>query len=102
MFLAALRAISIRNQTGDPMARFTILAICIAVLPTTTVDGWADAIQEDERKYQDHIFKKWWDVHLERRFDRLPTEGKVPDYRIPYSGCDYPDTNGGIHRERSS
>jgi hypothetical protein len=25
----------------------------------------------------------------------LPTEGKVPDFRVPYSGHDYPDLSGG-------
>ncbi len=77
------------------MSRFMILAVCLAVLPPAATDCFAEPINEDERKYQDHIFKKYWDIHLERRLDRLPTEGSVPDFRVPYSGSDYPDVNGG-------
>ena len=31
------------------------------------------------------------------RLADLPQSGQVPDYRIPYSGHDYPDKNGGTN-----
>jgi hypothetical protein len=40
-------------------------------------------------------YKTLWGEQLVTRMTDLPTEGKVPDYRVPYSGHDYPDKTGG-------
>jgi len=52
-------------------------------------------IKQEEQEYQNEVFKQWWGTELARKFDDLPTEGKVPDFRIPYSGHIYPDRGGG-------
>jgi hypothetical protein len=52
-------------------------------------------IREDELKYQKEIFQHWWGQELAMKLTDLPAEGKVPDYRVPYAGHDYPDRMGG-------
>ena len=52
-------------------------------------------IREDELKYQKEIFQHWWGQELAMKLADLPVEGKVPDYRVPYAGHDYPDRLGG-------
>ena len=41
------------------------------------------------------MFQKFWGTSLVWKFEDLPTSGKVPDYRVPYSGHIYLDKNGG-------
>src|SRR5262249_9398084 len=53
------------------------------------------AIQPDEVSYQQQAFKQWWGDDLVFKLDDLPAEAKVPEYRVPYSGHDYPDKAGG-------
>jgi hypothetical protein len=50
-----------------------------------------------QKELDDHraAYKQLWEQDLITRFDDLPASGKVPDYRIPYSGHDYPDRTGG-------
>lgn len=56
------------------------------------------AIKADELEYQQQAFKQWWEQDLELKLAELPADGKTPDFRIPYSGHDYPDKIGGtIH-----
>src|SRR5438105_9187597 len=52
-------------------------------------------IQKDEIQQQQQAFKQWWGDDLVLKLADLPAEGKVPDYRLPYSGHDYPDRAGG-------
>lgn len=52
-------------------------------------------IREDELKYQQEEFQHWWGQDLALKLADLPTEGKVPEFRVPYSGHDYPDRMGG-------
>jgi Transglutaminase elicitor len=52
-------------------------------------------IQKEELEYQQKAFQTWWGNDLVMTLDDLPLEGKVPAQRIPYSGHDYPDRNGG-------
>jgi len=52
-------------------------------------------IQKQELEDQKSAFKQLWDEELIVRLDELPKDGKVPDYRVPYSGHDYPDKIGG-------
>lgn len=53
------------------------------------------AIQDQEITTQNEAYRRWWGQDLVWRFDDLPTEAGVPDYRVPYSGHDYPDRAGG-------
>lgn len=52
-------------------------------------------IQKDELTYQQQNFKQWWGDDLVLKLADLPLEGRVPEYRVPYSGHDYPDQAGG-------
>jgi hypothetical protein len=53
------------------------------------------AIKKDELEYQKQAFKQWWGNDLVVKLDDLPLEGVVPEFRVPYSGHDYPDLSGG-------
>jgi hypothetical protein len=52
-------------------------------------------IRKDELDYQKESFQHWWGTELNFTLAALPTEGKVPDFRVPYAGHDYPDRGGG-------
>jgi len=52
-------------------------------------------IKKDELEYQQQAFKQWWGDDLVVKLADLPAEGKVPDFRLPYAGHDYPDRAGG-------
>jgi len=67
-----------------------------AVILSLALAGDAGAIKQEEVEYQGQTFETWWEVKLQRKLAELPTAGQVPDYRIPYSGHDYPDRAGGV------
>lgn len=48
-----------------------------------------------ELKTQQESYRKWWGTELVTRLADLPTASKLPDYRVPYAGHDYPDMIGG-------
>ncbi len=52
-------------------------------------------IRKDELDYQKEVFQHWWGTELNFTLAELPAEGKVPDFRVPYAGHDYPDRAGG-------
>jgi hypothetical protein len=52
-------------------------------------------VQKEELEQQQEAFKHWWGDELVVKLSDLPTEGKVPDFRVPYCGHDYPDRAGG-------
>ncbi len=72
-------------------ASFVALAITLSM----SVGQNDSTIKKDEVDYQNEVFQRWWEADLTWTFDDLPTEGTVPDFRIPYSGHDYPDRAGG-------
>jgi hypothetical protein len=41
------------------------------------------------------MFQRYWGVPFEWKFDALPSEGTIPNSRLPYSGYIYPDKSGG-------
>ena len=55
----------------------------------------ASPMRKEELEQQQTSFKQWWGDELVVKLADLPAEGKVPDYRVPYSGHDYPDMSGG-------
>jgi len=77
------------------MQRKNLLPIILLMPLATAATAIADPIREEERAYQGKVFKQYWDVELDYRLGKLPTEGGVRKFRIPYSGHDYPDANGG-------
>ena len=71
------------------------LVLTLAVGGDTPVPSQKLAIKKDEVEYQSQMFEGWWGTKLEWKLSELPTKGAVPEYRIPYSGHDYPDRSGG-------
>src|SRR4051794_17236115 len=51
--------------------------------------------RKDELEQQKQSFKQWWGDEFVTKLADLPAEGKVPEYRVPYAGHDYPDRAGG-------
>ncbi len=62
---------------------FVAAAVFGATIPTKTVEK------------HNELFQKFWGTEFVWKFEDLPTSGKVPDYRVPYSGHIYLDRNGG-------
>lgn len=69
----------------------TLSALAIAV----TLAGQGSPIAKKEVDYQKQAYQQWWGSELVFKLDELPLEGKVPGYRVPYAGHDYPDKSGG-------
>jgi Transglutaminase elicitor len=72
-------------------ASFVALAITLSM----SVGQSSDSIKKVEIDYQNEVFLRWWETDLTWTFADLPSDGMVPDYRIPYTGHDYPDRAGG-------
>ncbi len=70
-----------------------ILSIAIVLVAQGFVFAQEEQVSEFEQ--QNAAFKRWWGQDLNWKFDDLPLEGEVPDWRTPYSGHDYPDRQGG-------
>lgn len=68
------------------------------VIVICQLPAWAGPIKQEEVDYQSEIFEHYWEVDLVWRLADLPTEGSVPEFRIPYSGHDYPDKAGGTNK----
>ncbi len=82
------------------------ICLGLSLVAVTLLAGSASAqrvrpIQQEELEYQEFAYKQWWDAKWERKLENLPVKGSVPDYRIPYSGHDYPDRGGGTVRAMS-
>ncbi|MDA1052789.1 MAG: hypothetical protein O3C40_20230 [Planctomycetota bacterium] len=67
----------------------------LALTLSVSVGQTSNSIHQEEIDYQNEVFRRWWEAELVWTFDDLPAEGQVPDFRIPYSGHDYPDRAGG-------
>lgn len=74
-------------------AALTLLLIAAAASQFRSSDS--GTIKPDELSYQQQAFKQWWEQDLVLKMADLPVDGKTPDFRIPYSGHDYPDKSGG-------
>jgi hypothetical protein len=70
------------------------LTLAIMLAATAQVDRYG-TIRKDELVYQKEAFAHWWGTELNFKLADLPKEGKVPDFRVPYAGHDYPDRIGG-------
>jgi hypothetical protein len=53
------------------------------------------AARKEELEQQKQSFKQWWGDEFVTKLADLPAEGKVPEFRVPYAGHDYPDRAGG-------
>ena len=70
-----------------------MLSIAVVIVTSTTLFAQESELSEFEQ--QNAAFRRWWGEDLVWKFDDLPLEGDVPDWRVPYSGHDYPDRQGG-------
>jgi hypothetical protein len=70
-------------------------ALMRAVALSCLVSCVGEAVADEELTTHGKIYQRWWDKELELNFDKLPTAGRVPDSRMPYSGYYYPDVRGG-------
>jgi hypothetical protein len=87
------------NQHGESNMQAARLAIIVIVVSISLASsGQAESIKKSEGDYQTQNFRQWWDTDLQWHFSELPTTGNVPDFRIPYSGHDYPDRGGGTEK----
>ena len=68
-------------------------SVMVVVLAAASAVG--ATIPQAQYDKQAQSFQRWWGTEFVWKFDELPTEGAVPDHRIPYSGYIYPDTGGG-------
>jgi hypothetical protein len=44
---------------------------------------------------QNSVFQEFWGTDFVWKFDDLPEKSSIPEFRVPYSGYIYLDTNGG-------
>lgn len=70
-----------------------LLFLCFVLPFVSSVMG--APVSTEERLEQAEAFEIWWNTKLEWEFDKLPSKGGVAEFRIPYSGHDYPDRAGG-------
>jgi hypothetical protein len=87
MTSAALTLLMIVTATGQVTYTYSIPA---EYRPIATGN-----LQQQELDEHKAAFEQLWDKELVTRFDDLPLSGKVPEYRTPYPGHDYPDRTGG-------
>ena len=69
--------------------------LVLALTLSVSVGQTSSSIKQEEIDYQSETFLRWWESELVWTYDDLPTDGQVPDFRVPYSGHDYPDRAGG-------
>ena len=71
-----------------------LLFLCFVLPFVSSVMG--APVSTEERLEQAEAFEIWWNTKLEWEFDKLPSKGGVAEFRIPYSGHDYPDRAGEL------
>jgi len=67
----------------------------VIVTALLTATGIGATVPEATREFQNETFQRYWGTDFVWKFDDLPSEGTVPQFRVPYSGHIYPDTSGG-------
>ena len=70
-------------------------ALLLASALLSAIQATAAPVPGQEARRQNKSFEKWWDTKLNWRFDDLPTDAIVPNFRLPYSGSIYPDQSKG-------
>jgi hypothetical protein len=53
------------------------------------------SVPRSDVESQEATFQRYWGTEFVWKFAELPTEGTLPNYRVPYSGYIYPDVQGG-------
>jgi len=77
------------------MDAFSLLVALVLSAP-----GWGSSgsIPQVDVDTQDRVFQELWGEDFTWKYDDLPTQGGVPEFRMPYAGYIYPDSIGGTHR----
>ena len=65
------------------------------ILPLVAAAVFGATIPAKTVEKHNELFQKFWGTDFVWKFEDLPASGKVPDYRVPYSGHIYLDRNGG-------
>jgi hypothetical protein len=66
-----------------------------ALIVALTLGSLGAGIPGQDVKENNEIFERHWGTEFVWKFDELPTQGTLPNFRVPYSGYIYPDTAGG-------
>ena len=66
-----------------------------ALIVALTVGAAGASLSENARSQQAEMFARYWQTSFVWKFDELPKEGTLPNFRVPYSGYIYPDRQGG-------
>jgi hypothetical protein len=78
-------------MTSSAFALLLIVSAASQVIYSSSPGG----LVGKELNEQKEVYKQLWDSDLVVKLADLPVTGSVPDFRIPYSGHDYPDKAGG-------
>ena len=65
------------------------------LLPLVAATLFGATIPAKTVERHNEMFQRFWGTDFVWKFEDLPAVGKVPDYRVPYSGHIYLDRNGG-------
>jgi len=64
-----------------------------------SASGWSSGpVPSIDVETQNRVFQELWGEQFSWKFNELPTEGTVPEFRLPYAGYIYPDSAGGTYR----
>jgi hypothetical protein len=66
-----------------------------ALLVAIALGTLGASIPQKAAETQDTTFETYWGTEFVWKFDELPSQGTLPNYRVPYSGYIYPDRQGG-------
>ena len=72
------------------MTSVSIVSACLIA-----ASSLGQTLRQDQIDAHNQNFQRFWNTDLVWNFDELPTEGTVPEFRVPYSGDIYLDRKGG-------
>lgn len=75
-------------------------ACTLLVALALSAPGWGSSgpVPQIDRETQNRVFQELWGEAFVWKFEDLPTQGTVPDFRQPYAGYIYPDSIGGTYK----
>ena len=75
-------------------------ACSVLVALVLSVPGWGSSgpVPQVDIETQNRVFQELWGEDFVWKFDDLPKQGSVAEFRVPYSGYIYPDSIGGTYR----
>ncbi len=75
-------------------------ACSVLLVLVLSVPGWGSSgpVPQVDVDTQNRVFQELWGEDFVWKYDDLPTQGAVPEFRVPYAGYIYPDSIGGTYR----